>query len=97
MMEWTSIVAVYFLIWVMSAFMLLPFGVKTADEAGVAKVPGQAESAPINFRPGRVLARATLIATLVTTLFVLNFEYGWVSADDLDIYPDPSEQIGPRD
>ena len=53
-MEWTSILAVYFLIWVMSAFMLLPFGVKTADEVGVEKVPGQAESAPINFRPKRI-------------------------------------------
>lgn len=90
-MEWTSILAIYFLIWVMSAFVLLPFGVKTAEEAGVAKVPGQADSAPANFRPGRLVMRATIIATVLTTLFVLNYIYGWVTAADLDVLPKPDE------
>ena len=86
-MQVTSIVAVYFLFWVMSAFMMLPFGVQTADEAGVAKVPGQAESAPVNFWPRKILVRATLISAVLTTLFVLNFDYGWVSVDDINIFP----------
>ncbi|MEO0418125.1 MAG: DUF1467 family protein [Pseudomonadota bacterium] len=90
-MQWTSILAVYFLIWVMSAFVLLPFGVRTAEEAGVAKVPGQADSAPANFRPGRLVIRATIIATVLTTLFVLNYTYGWVTAADLDVLPKPEE------
>ena len=96
-MEWTSILAIYFLIWVMSAFLLLPFGVKTADEAGIEKIPGQADSAPATFRPGRLLVRATLIAIVLTTVFVLNFEYGWITASDIDLFPDPQAQIGPRD
>ena len=50
-MKWTSILAIYALFWVMSAFVLLPFGVKTADEAGVEKVPGQADIAPVYFPP----------------------------------------------
>lgn len=90
-MEWTSILAIYFLIWVMSAFALLPFGVRTADEAGVAKVPGQADSAPANFRPGLLLIRATMIACVLTTLFVLNYTFGWVTAEDLDVLPTPEE------
>ncbi len=96
-MEWTSILAIYFLIWVMSAFLLLPFGVKTADEAGIEKIPGQADSAPATFRPGRLLVRATLIAIVLTTAFVLNFEYGWITASDIDLFPEPPAQIGPRD
>ena len=96
-MEWTSILAIYFLIWVMSAFILLPFGVRTADEAGVEKVPGQAESAPVNFRPGRLLIRATVIAIVLTTLFVLNFEYGWITASDLDVLPRPEPQLGAQE
>lgn len=91
-MQWTSILAIYFLIWVMSAFILLPFGVRTADEAGVEKVPGQADSAPVNFRPGRLIIRATIIAIVLTTLFVLNFEYGWITASDLDVLPNPPSQ-----
>lgn len=93
-MQWTSILAIYFLIWVMSAFMLLPFGVKTAEEAGVEKVPGQAESAPVNFRPGRLMIRATVIAIVLTTLFVLNFEFGWITASDLDVLPKPPSHVG---
>lgn len=90
-MEWTSILAIYFLIWVMTAFLLLPFGVRTADEAGVAKVPGQADSAPVNFRPGRLMIRATVIAAAVTTLFVLNYTYGWITVEDIDVLPRPEE------
>lgn len=93
-MKVTSILAVYFLFWVMTAFVMLPFGVRTADEAGVEKVPGQAESAPVNFRPGRLLIRATLIAMALTILFVLNFEYGWVTVDDINVFPDPPSRLG---
>ena len=88
-MAWTSILAIYFLVWVMTAFIMLPFGVKTADEAGVEKVPGQADSAPVNFKPGKLVIRATVIAVVLTSLFVLNYEQGWVTADDLNLFPDP--------
>jgi predicted secreted protein len=88
-MQITSIAAIYFLFWVMSAFIMLPFGVRTADEAGVEKVPGQADSAPVNFRPGKLLLRATIIAMLCTGLFVANYEYEWLTVGDIDILPKP--------
>lgn len=88
-MQITSIAAIYFLFFVMSAFVMLPFGVRTADEAGEEKVPGQADSAPVNFRPGRIAARASVIAALATTLFVLNYNLGWITVSDIDILPKP--------
>jgi len=93
-MKITSILAVYFLFWVMTAFVMLPFGVRTADEEGVAKVPGQAESAPVNFRPGKIVIRATIVASVLTALFVLNFEYGWLTADDINVFPEPPVTLG---
>ena len=69
--------------------IMLPFGVRTADEAGVAKVPGQADSAPVNFQPGKLALRATNIAALCTGLFVANYQYGWISAADIDFLPQP--------
>ncbi len=36
-MRWTSILAIYSLFWVLSAFLVLPFGVRTHDEAGLDK------------------------------------------------------------
>ena len=83
-MEWTSILAIYALVWVMSAFFLLPFGVKTHDELGLEKVPGQADSAPANFSPGKIAIRATILAAVLTTLYVLNFIYGWLSVEGLN-------------
>jgi predicted secreted protein len=81
----TSIIAIYALIWVISAFILLPFGVQTHDEAGLPKVPGQADSAPANFRPGRLALRATVIAAVLTALYVANYTQGWVTVDDIDV------------
>ena len=88
-MKWTSILAIYALFWVMSAFLLLPLGVRTHDEAGIAKVPGQADSAPANFRPGRVALRATVLAAALCALYVANYVYGWVTPEDLYLFGPP--------
>lgn len=85
-MEWTSVLAIYFLIFCFSAFLLLPFGVKTHEEAGVEKVPGQADSAPHRFDLPRHLMKAALVACLLTAIYVANYAFGWVTVDDLDFY-----------
>ena len=85
-MNWTSVLAIYFLFWVMSAILLLPFGVRTHDEMGIEKVPGQADSAPANFRPGRLALRATLLSIVLCGLYVANYIYGWITVEDIDLY-----------
>ena len=91
-MHWTSIIAIYLLLWVMSAFLLLPFGVKTAEEAGVETVKGQAESAPANFQPGKVAKRATVLAALFCALYVANYSYGWITPEDINVFGSPPVQ-----
>lgn len=85
-MSWKSALAIYVLFWVMSAFVVLPFGVKTPDELGLEKTPGQAESAPGNFRPKRVLLGMTILATILFALFYGNYTYGWLSVDQLTVF-----------
>jgi predicted secreted protein len=85
-MKWTSIVAIYFLFFIGSAFILLPFGVKTDEEVGNELVPGQAQSAPHRFDLPKHLLYAALLAAVLTGLYDLNYVYGWVSPDDLDFY-----------
>ena len=85
-MQWTSMLAIYFLFFVFSAFVLLPFGVRTHDEAGVEKIPGQAESAPVEFRAGRLLLRAAILALLLTALYVANYINGWITVEDLILW-----------
>ncbi|HSJ79280.1 MAG TPA: DUF1467 family protein, partial [Erythrobacter sp.] len=88
-MKITSIIAIYALFWVMSAFLLLPFGVRTHEEAGLEKVPGQADSAPAHFRPGRLALRATGIAAVLTALYIANYFQGWITVDDLNLFGTP--------
>ncbi|PZT86172.1 MAG: DUF1467 domain-containing protein [Citromicrobium sp.] len=85
-MQWTSILAIYALFWVISAFVLLPFGIKTHDEAGLEKIPGQADSAPANFQPGRVAKRATIVAAVLTALYVANYAFGWIEPEDIILW-----------
>jgi len=72
---------------------MLPFGVRTAEEAGEALVPGQAESAPVNFQPKRLLLRATVIAAVLTGLFIANYEMGWITVADIDFLPKPPSAL----
>lgn len=87
-MRWTSVLAIYLLLVIASAFVLLPFGVRTGEEAGDELVPGQATSAPHRFNFGRHMLRAAILAAVLVALFDLNYIYGWVTADDLDFYRD---------
>jgi predicted secreted protein len=85
-MEFTSIVAIYFLFFAFSAFILLPFGIRTDEEAGTAKVAGQAESAPHRFDIRRHLVKAAILAGVLFALYYANWTYGWITPDDLDFY-----------
>lgn len=88
-MKWTSMIAIFTLFWVLSAFLVLPFGIRTHDEAGIEKVPGQAESAPANFNPKRIAKRATWLALVLFGLFYLNYVNDWVSVNVFDFYTGP--------
>lgn len=84
-MKWTSILAIYLLFWVMSAFLVMPFHVRTAHEEGAELVPGQAESAPHNFKPLRILLWTTAVATVLFGLYYANYTNGWLTPEALDI------------
>jgi predicted secreted protein len=85
-MQFTSIVAIYFLFFAFSAFILLPFGVRTDEEAGTPRIPGQAESAPHAFDVKRHLIRAAIVAAVLFALYYANWTFGWITPDDLDFY-----------
>lgn len=59
-----SIFAVYFIIWWLTLFAILPIGLRTQAEDN-AVVPGTVESAPSHFRLGRVLLLTTLVSAAI--------------------------------
>ncbi|MBK5263676.1 MAG: DUF1467 family protein [Alphaproteobacteria bacterium] len=90
-MQITSIIAIYALIWVMSAFLVMPFGLRTPDESGEPIVSGHADSAPTNFQPRKIMLRATLLAAAILGVFYANYVNGWVETQDLNIFGPPPE------
>ena len=83
-MNWVSIIAIYALFWVLTAFVILPIGVRTHDELGLDKIAGQADSAPGNFRPGTILLRTTLLSALLFGLYYANYSYGLIDRHSFD-------------
>ena len=88
-MQWTSILAIYVLIWAFTAFVMLPFGVRTHREEGLDLVPGQADSAPANFRPARLALLSAAIAAALTGIYVANYVQGWITAEDINVFGEP--------
>jgi predicted secreted protein len=83
-MKWTSALAIYTLFWTMCLFIVLPFGVRTAEEAGAERLPGHADSAPHGFSLGRTALRTTMVSAILFGLYYLNYVNGWVTAETLD-------------
>ena len=78
-MKWTSILAIYLLIWWLVIFAVMPFGIRTHRELGEKLVAGQVHSAPGNFRPLRIALWTTALSTVFMALFYLNYVHGWLT------------------
>lgn len=89
-MNWTSMIAIYSLFWVLSAFLVMPFGLRTPDEVEGHKVPkGHADSAPVNFNARRITRRATILAVVLFGLYYVNYDHQWIKVQDLNILGKP--------
>jgi len=60
----TTAIAIYFLIWWITLFAVLPFGIRSQHETGDVS-PGSDPGAPALPRLGRRLAWTTIVATLI--------------------------------
>lgn len=93
-MQPASIIAIYFLFWFFSLFVVLPFGVRTDREMGIEPEPGHAESAPHRFSVGKVALRTTIVSAILFALFYANYRFGWIGIDFLDFLKPESMRGG---
>ncbi|BCP53701.1 membrane protein [Kaistia sp. 32K] len=68
-----SISAIYFIVWWLVLFMVLPFGVRTHAEEGNV-VLGTTASAPANLN----LVRKMIITSIISAVIVYGVWYGYV-------------------
>jgi predicted secreted protein len=82
-MKWTSALAIYLLFWAFSAFFVLPFHGRKAEDDGTPLVKGQEPGAPAAFRPGRILLQMTIVATIAFVIYYIAYVNGWADPDRL--------------
>ena len=81
-MAWTTAAAIYFIIWWVVLFAVLPFGVRSQQESG-AIAPGTDPGAPaIPYLKAKLLW-TTIIACVLFALCYVIYVYRLVSLDDL--------------
>jgi predicted secreted protein len=64
-MSLTTVLAIYFLIWWLTLFAVLPWGVRNSEEAGAALTPGSDPGAPALHVMGWKVLWTTLIASVI--------------------------------
>lgn len=91
-MKLGSAIAIYALFLAFSAFAVLPFGVKTHEEVGAERVPGQADSAPHVFAAGKVVLRALIVSAVTFGLYYANYVNGWITPDSFGKFERPKDR-----
>jgi len=82
-MKFTSAIAIYFIIWWLTLFVVLPFGIRNSHESGETVEPGNEPGAPTNPQLRRKLAANTLLAAVVFVIVYVLVTQGWFGLDDL--------------
>ena len=86
-MNWFTGVAVYFIIWWLTLFLVLPIGVRTQDEEGDI-VPGTDPGAPARSRFAIKLAANTVVAgVFFAAWYWLVYRSGWDINSLPSLYP----------
>ena len=76
-------IVVFTISWWLVLFMVLPIGVKTAEEEGETRDPNTAEGAPHNPRIIRKMLITTAIATVLWLVYWMIVEYEIITLEDV--------------
>ena len=81
-MTYVSALAVYFILWWMVLFAVLPFGLKTQDDEG-ERVLGTVSSAPRGPHVLRAMVLTTVISLVIFAVLAVLTRYYGLSIDDI--------------
>ena len=81
-MSWTTIAAIYFIIWWIVLFAVLPWGVRSQAESG-SHQEGTDPGAPVQHRLALKAIWTTIVATTIFAIFYYGYVRRIVTLDDL--------------
>ena len=70
-------VAIYFVVWWIVLFAILPLGVKNAHEAGETTLEGNEPGAPVDPQLGRKAIITTVVSGVVFVMIYFALQYAW--------------------
>jgi predicted secreted protein len=78
----STLFAIYFVLWWVTLFVTLPFGVRSQHEEG-GGAPGTDPGAPIASLMGRKLIWTTIVSAAIFVLAMLAYNAGYLSIERL--------------
>jgi predicted secreted protein len=81
-MSWATVAAIYFLIWWIVLFAVLPWGVRSQEESGDVSA-GTDPGAPTVPRLMMKVVWTTIVATVLFAMFYANYVYRIITIEDL--------------
>ncbi|WP_137388103.1 DUF1467 family protein [Rhodoligotrophos defluvii] len=85
-MSLTSSLAIYFILWWVVLFAVLPFGNYSPHELDETPGPGEAPSAPKDPRLGRKFVITTVVSGAIFALVYTLFSAGVIALDNLPFF-----------
>jgi predicted secreted protein len=82
-MSIASGIAIYFIVWWVCLFVVLPFGIRNAHEAGETVEQGNDAGAPVRPLLKLKLVATTAVATVVFALIWGQMTYGWIGFESI--------------
>lgn len=70
-------IAIYFVVWWIVLFAILPWGVKNAHEAGETPLEGNEPGAPVHHQMGKKALITTVVSAIVFAGLYVALYYGW--------------------
>ena len=87
-MSFTTAIAIYFLVWWLTLFAVLPFGIRSQHEEETT--PGTDPGAPVLPRIASKLVWTTLVSAAIFAVMYVAYVYRLVDFDMIPGLPNPS-------
>jgi predicted secreted protein len=70
-------IAIYFVVWWIVLFAILPLGVRNAHEAGETILEGNEPGAPVEHQMGKKALITTIVSAVVFAMIYFALQYAW--------------------
>ena len=82
-MGWMTSFSVYFIIWWVVLFIILPLGIRSHAEAGTIPIPGADPGAPVNPNIKRKFITTTWVSALIFAPLWIAIHFHWLTYESL--------------